>query len=264
MRPAVSFGLLVALALTATSITQPTFAAGTATPAPLQTAPPDMAAPSPTPLPLLVSGQLIDLERGYVVFASGDAFKLASDAAIVDDASGLAPTYSVAPGIYAVAALDARSGFVVGLRTSRRPLAVGTPVAQVPRRYVVVASSPKPNPDLAPPRALYTSQLSKTVGVTITVAVPPETPFVNDVYMATDTSGWNPQAIKLQRLDGLHFRIELEMHGGTQIHYLFTRGTWSTVERDRSGLQRKARTLFVPGGDAQVIDATVYRWADLP
>jgi hypothetical protein len=136
-------------------------------------------------------------------------------------------------------------------------------VAQVPRRYVVAASSPKPNPDLAPP-AIVTSAFSKTVGVTVTAFVPPETPFRDDVYMATDTSGWNPQAIKMQRLDGVHFRIQMDLQRGTEIHYLFTRGTWNTVERDRSGLQRKPRRLFVPGGDVHTIDATIYRWADLP
>lgn len=229
----------------------------------VQTAPPDRAAPSPTPEPLLVSGQVIDVERGYVVFASGDAFKLAPSATVVDDTTGQLPTYAMDPGIYAVATLDANTGLVVGLRTSRSPLSQGTPAAQVPRRYVIVASSPKPNPDLIPPRAAYQSVLSKTVGVTVTVAVPPETPFSDDIYMTTDTSGWNPQAIKMQRLDGQHFRIQMELPGGTLIHYLFTRGSWSSVERDQAGLQRKPRTLFVPGEDVRIIDATVYRWADL-
>lgn len=236
--------------------------APTSEPAP-QTAPPDRAASSPTPEPLLVSGQVIDVERGYVVFASGDAFKLAPGATVVDDTTGQPPAYAMDPGVYAVATLDANSGLVVGLRTSRSPLPKGTPAAQVPRRYVVVASSPKPNPDLIPLRAAYQSILSRTVGVTVTVAVPPETPFSSDIYMTTDTSGWNPQAIKMQRLDGQHFRIQMELAGGTVIHYLFTRGSWNSVERDQAGLQRKPRTLLVPGGDVRVVDATVYRWADL-
>jgi len=168
------------------------------------------------------------------------------------------------PGIFAVATLDVSSGLVLSLRTSRRPLPAGTPAAQIPRRYVIAASSPKPNPDLVERRAVYTSVLSKAVTVTVTVAVPPDTPFNDDVYMATDTSGWNPQAIKMQRLDGLHFRIQMDLRGGTEIHYLFTRGAWNDVERDRAGLQRKPRDLFVPGGDSQIVDATIYRWADLP
>src|SRR4029077_5074001 len=183
----------------------------------------------------------------------------APNVAIVDDTSGLTPIYDLTPGIYAVATLDVNSGLVLILRTSRRPLPAGTPAAQIPRRYVVAASSPKPNPDLVERRAAYTSVLSKAVTVTVTVAVPPDTPFNDDVYMATDTSGWNPQAIKMQRLDGLHFRIQMELHGGTEIHYLFTRGAWSNVERDRAGLQRKPRDLFIPGGDSQTVDATVHR-----
>jgi len=256
---------IAAIMLIAGGAAAPIVAAGDVTPAPSQqTPPPDVAAPSPTPEPLLVNGQVIDLERGYVVFSSGDAFKLAPNAAIVDDASGATPTYNLTPGIFAVATLDVSSGLVLSLRTSRRPLPAGTPAAQIPRRYVIAASSPKPNPDLVERRAVYTSVLSKAVTVTVTVAVPPDTPFNDDVYMATDTSGWNPQAIKMQRLDGLHFRIQMDLRGGTEIHYLFTRGAWNDVERDRAGLQRKPRDLFVPGGDSQIVDATIYRWADLP
>jgi len=258
-------GIVTALTLLAAGVAVPTAAVGDVTPAPTQqTPPPDIAAPSPTPEPLLVNGQVIDIERGYVVFSSGDAFKLAPNAEIVDDISGTTPTYQLTPGIFAVATLDPSSGLVLSLRTSHRPLSAGTPAAQIPRRYVVAASSPRPNPDLVERHALYTSVLSKAVAVTVTVAVPPETPFNDDVYMATDTSGWNPQAIKMQRLDGLHFRIQMDLRGGTEIHYLFTRGTWNNVELDRAGLQRKPRDLFVPGGDSQIVDATVRRWADLP
>lgn len=258
------FAVLLALTLTAISIAATAMAAADVTPAPVQTVPPDVAAPSPTPEPLLVSGQIVDLERGYVVFASGDALKMAPNAPIVDDATGSTPSYALEPGTYAIATLAPDSGLVVGLRTSRRPLSSGTPVAQVPRRYVVAASSPQPNPDLIPARGNFTSILSKSVAVTVTVEIPPGTPFNDDIYMTTDTSGWNPQAVKMQRLDGQHFRIQMDLRGGTEIHYLFTRGSWNTVERDRAGLQRKPRTLSVPGGDSQIIDATVYRWADLP
>ncbi len=237
--------------------------AAPAVPQAAQTAPPDIPAPSQTPLPLIFSGQIVDLEGGFIVFATGDALKLAHGATIADYASGAPPVYALAPGVYAVATLDAASGDVKSVRTSRKPLSVGTPAALVPRRYVVAVSSPKPNPDLAPRQGLHPSILSKAVTVTVTVAVPPNTPFSDDVYMATDTSGWNAQAIKMQRLDGLHFQIRMELRGGSDIRYVFTRGTWSTVERDRAGLQRKPRSLFVAGGDAQIIDATVYRWADL-
>lgn len=258
------FAVLAFAGMLATAVGAQTAArAAPAVPQAAQTAPPDRAAPSPTPLPLVLSGQIVDLENGFIVFATGDALKLAPGATIADYASGGTPAYAIAPGIYAVATLDATSGEVQMVRTSRKPLSIGTPAALVPRRYVIAVSSPKPNPDLAPRQGLHPSILSKAVTVTVTVSVPANTPFSDDVYMSTDTSGWNAQAIKMQRLDGLHFQIRMELRGGSDIRYLFTRGTWNTVERDRAGLQRKSRSLFVAGGDAQIIDATVYRWADL-
>jgi len=210
-----------------------------------------------------VNGQIVDLERGYVVFASGDAFKLAPDATIVDDATDAAPAYAVVPGVYALAALDQTSALVTSIRTSQRPLPGGVPAAKVPRQFVAVASPRLPNPDLAPPPVQYRSKLSPDVLVTITVEVPPDTPYADDVYITTDSSGWNAQAIKMQRIDGRHFRILVHLKGGAAFHYLFTRGSWQSVERDRSGLQRTARYLEVPGGDSMNVSLTVFRWADL-
>ena len=223
--------------------------------------------PAPTasaaPAPIIASGQVVDLERGYIVFASGDAFKLAPAVRIVDDRTGIAPTYAIAPGIFASIAIDPTTALVTDVRTSLDPLAEGMPIAQIPRAFVSAASSPKPNPDLAPPPMRFHSQLSNAVRVTIDVEVPPETPLGDDIYITTDSSGWNAQAIKMQRVNGRHFRIQVDLKGGTQFRYLFTRGSWQSVERARSGLARDPRTLFVPGGDSMVLDATVYRWADI-
>ncbi|MBC5828231.1 MAG: hypothetical protein GIW99_11225, partial [Candidatus Eremiobacteraeota bacterium] len=226
--------------------------------------PPDLAAPSPTPAPLLINGQVIDLERGFLVFSSGDAFRLAPDVTIVDDATGGKPMFALEPGFYAVARLEPATSRITSVRVARHPLALGTPAAQIPRQYVAAASSPLPNPDLAPKKSAYSSKLSSDVLVSVTVQVPADTPYTDDIFMATDTSGWNARAIKLQRVDGLHFKIDVRLRGGTDFHYLFTRGSWRSVERDRAGLERQARDFFVPGGDAQTIDNTVYRWADLP
>jgi hypothetical protein len=207
---------------------------------------------------------MIDLERGFIVFSSGDAFRLGMGAAIVDDKTGKPPSFALRPGLYALASLDPARAQVTSVRISKRPLQGGLPPEQVGRQYVALASSPLPNPDLEPKKTVYTSKLSASVLVSLTVQVPPDTPYVDDVYVATDTSGWNARAIKMQRLDGLHFRITVQLKGGTDFHYLFTRGSWQSVERNRAGLQRQARELYVPGGDALTIDATVFRWADLP
>jgi hypothetical protein len=238
--------------------------AATPVPRPSQTAPPDKAAPSPTPQPLQIGGQIVDYERGFIVFASGDAFRLDPAVVTQDAATGTPPAFAIEPGNYAVATLDPVSALVTLVRISRTPLAQGTPAAQIPRKYVAVESSPQPNPDLVPSKSLYSSPLTPTETVTVVVQVPASTPYTDDVYLATDTSGWNPQAIKTQRMDGLHFRIQFELKGGTDFHYLFTRGSWRTVERDRAGLARKPRDLYVPGGVAQALEATVFRWADIP
>jgi len=259
-------GTLVALIVVAVGFSRPAVvqALPTPIPHPSQTPPPDLAQPSPTALPLLINGQIVDVELGFIVFSSGDAFRLAPASAFVDDATGLKPHYEIGPGVFAVAALDPATAQVTRVRTSLHPLAQGTPAAQIPRQYVVEASSPQPNPDLAPPTGIYSSRLSTKTQVAFTVQVPPDTPFTDSVYMATDTSGWNPQAIKLQRVDGLHFRTLIELPGGTAFSYLFTRGSWQNVERDQAGLERKARRIFVTGADSQIVYAQVYRWADLP
>jgi len=129
---------------------------------------------------------------------------------------------------------------------------------------VVMASPRVANPELRSSKSIYKSKLSAQTIVTVTVDVPPETPIGDDVFMATDSSGWNAQAVKLQRIDGRRFRVRVGLSGGTQFHFLLTRGSWQTVERERSGLVRAARTLFVPGSDSMVVDLTVYRWADDP
>jgi hypothetical protein len=259
------FGFLLWMAMTAAMWFDGTRSSSAApVPRPSQTAPPDVAAPSPTPLPLQIGGQIIDFERGFIVFASGDAFRVGPAVVTQDAKTKMPPEFSIEPGLYAVATLDSFSGLVTLVRFSRTPLPEGTPAAQIPRKYVAVESSPVPNPDLVPSKSLYSSPLSPVETVTVVVQVPPNTPYTDDVYLATDTSGWNPQAIKTQRMDGLHFRIQFELKGGTDFHFLFTRGSWRSVERDRSGLARKPRDLYVPGGAAQDIAATVYRWADLP
>ena len=240
------------------------FALPTPIPQASQTPPPDIAAPSPTALPLLVSGQVIDIERGFIVFTSGDALRLAPNATFLDAKTGAVLAAPPGPGIFALASIDPGSGTVTSVRFSRVPQPQGTPIAQLPRQYVVQASPPQPNPELAPPKSNYNRKLSQNTLARITVQVPPNTPFTDDVFMTTDTSGWNPQAVKMQRVDALHYVIELELNTGTDFHYLFTRGSWHSAEQDQNGLERTPRDLYVEGSDLLNVQTTVYRWADLP
>jgi hypothetical protein len=209
------------------------------------------------------TGQLIDVERGYVVFANGDALRLAASARVLDARTG-GPVQDVQPGAYGAASLDA-NGAVAQLLVSDAPFAQGMSMDDLPRADVVQASPSQANPDLAsnvPPIA--PSKLTKSEAVTITAFVPPTTPFTDDIYITTDTSGWNPQAVKMARIDGRRFRVTMDVLPGTQFHYLFTRGSWATVESDQAGLRRQPRTFFAQGAVAMDLDATVQRWIDLP
>jgi len=210
------------------------------------------------------TGQVLDVERGYIVFATGDALRLAPDARFLDAATGTNREPSVQPGQYADVTLD-QSGVVTTVRVSDDPIAAGRPVTDVPRQYVAQATPPFPNPDLIPSATRYpVSKLSPTERVTITVQIPPQTPFADDIFISTDTSGWNPQAVKMQRIDGRRFRAIMDVLPGAQFRYLFTRGSWPTVESDQAGLRRSPRRLVAEGGVALSVDSTVQRWLDLP
>lgn len=222
-------------------------------------------ASSPTAAPTTVyAGQVLDIERGYIVFSTGDALKLAPGAPLTDAVAGTPWTEAVVPGLYGAAAVEA-DGTVSAVRLSRSPIVGATPIAAIPRALVAQATPAYGNPDLIPPPTLFPpNKLSKTEGVTVTVAVPPETPFADQVYMATDTSGWNPEAVQMQRVDGRHFRATMSVMPGTRFHFLFTRGSWATVETDASGLRRSPRLLDAQGQAVLSIDATVARWTDIP
>ena len=77
----------------------------------------------------------------------------------------------------------------------------------------------------------------KPVAVNFTVQVPARTPLTDMVYMATDQSNWNPQAILMNRVDALHYRILRVFASGTKLLFIFTRGSWNSAERGADGLQ---------------------------
>jgi hypothetical protein len=210
------------------------------------------------------AGQVLDVERGYIVFSTGDALRLAPDATFTDAVTGKPHEASVQPGQYADVTLD-QNGVVTLIRISDEPMTSGKPEAEIPRQFVVQATRGFPNPDLIPPASrVPVSKLSPTERVTITVEVPPQTPFADDIYISTDTSGWNPQAVKMQRIDGRHFRVTMDVLPGSLFRYLFTRGSWPTVESDAAGLRRSPRRLSAEGAVSLAVDATVQRWVDLP
>ena len=217
---------------------------------------------------VVVTGQLLAYQDGYVFFTTGDGFHVAPNVAI-RDASAKGPTTIVpAPRVFARATFDA-SGTVTELDLSRKPLPQEGDFADV-ARFAVTLSSPVPNPDLVPATPVPGERLAvrqmhfsgKPVLVTFIVQVPPTTPFTATVYMTTDASGWNAQAIPMDRIDTLHYEITRRLNSGTIFRYLYDRGSFQSVEIAQNGLQRTPREVIVTDADVRVAHDVVYAWID--
>jgi len=219
--------------------------------------------------PVVVSGQLLAYQDGYVFFTTGDGFRVAHDIVIHDAKTGAPTTLAPAPRIWARATFDA-TGTVTELDLSRDPLPPQGSFADV-ARFAVAISTPAPNPDLLAyqptpgpdqtpsPTQHFTGQ---PVLVTFIVQVPPITPFTSAVYITTDQSGWNAQAIPMDRIDALHYQITRRYPSGTIFRYLYDRGSFQSAEIAPNGLQRSPRDLVVPDADVRVVHDTVSAWQD--
>jgi hypothetical protein len=223
------------------------------------------AAPS-----IVVSGQLLAYQDGYVFFTSGDGFHVAHDVAIRDAKTGGATAVKPAPRVWARATFDS-SGTVTELDLSRDPLPPQGSFSDV-QRFAVAISTPLPNPDLliyqptpAPGETMAAANVhysGRPVLVTFIVQVPPYTPFTASVYISTDQAGWNAQAIPMDRVDALHYAITRRFNSGTIFRYIYDRGSLQSQEIAQNGLARVPRNLAVTDADVRVIRDTVFAWQD--
>jgi hypothetical protein len=218
---------------------------------------------------IVVSGQLLAYQDGYVFFTTGDGFRAARDIVIRDAKTGGATSIKPAPRVWARATFDA-GGAITELDLSRSPLPAQGSFADV-QRFAVAISSPAPNPDLlayaptpGPDETPLPSQhfSGRPVLVTFIVQVPPVTPFTSSVYISTDQSGWSAQAIPMDRVDALHYQITRRYPSGTSFRYLYDRGSFQQKEVAQNGLDRAPRNFVVPDADVRVIRDTVYAWND--
>jgi hypothetical protein len=217
-----------------------------------------LAAPSASPAalpgaeipPLYVRGQVLTISGGFCIFTTGDGVR-------VDPA--LVVPKGVKTGSYVRVTIDQVSRAVVAIELEPKvDLAGEVEVANIPRQYVVV--SPKSAPAPAPSGQAGTSS-SGPVTVTIVVHVPGNTPTSDTVYLSTDRSSYSSAEIPMNRVDGTTFRVPVTLPAGTGMKYMFTRGTYATVERDRTGGIVTPRTVnAIPN---TTTDDTVARWADL-
>ena len=215
--------------------------------------------------PITTSGQLLAYQDGFVFFTTGDGFKVAPNVAILDAQTHKPTTQQPRPRLYARAVFSP-AGVVTEIDLSHVELPL-EPNQDEAAQYAVALSTPAPNPDLAPPKPATPNGIVQTfsgkpVVVTFTVEVPPNTPLNSQIYMSTDTSGWNPQAIAMQRVDILHFSVTERILSGTVFRYLYTRGSLQSEERAESGLQRAPRKIIFSDADARAVKDQVFQWAD--
>ena len=225
---------------------------------PIVTPPPLSATATPSPSGQLIrySGQLLDYRKGFVFFTTGDGFRVAQTIKL-DDVDGKPTPLQPVTRLYARAAFDTGNGSVVELALSKTPLPNEAQYNEI-KRFAVALSTPFPNPDLKPGEGLT----GKPVLVVFNVQVPPKTPFGDAVYVATDVSAWSATAIRMDRVDALHYRVSQDFASGTRFLYRYTRGSWRSAERGQDGLEVKPRQFLVRNADVQRIDDTVYHWGD--
>jgi hypothetical protein len=249
---------LAALALAAfASIACAAHAAQPATPppsgSPIASATPSAsptATPEPTPLPaeLVVRGQVLAIDDGFLVFTTGDAVQLG--AATVPPGLTLGRTVRVR--------IDTASRAVVAIEADTAALKPGEIEASaLPRELVAVdprsAQTPAAN-------ASGGTAGAGQVTVKIDVHVPDVTPPTDDVYLSTDRTAYSAAELRMNRVDALDWTIELPLPAGTTLRYEFTRGAPSTVERARDGTLVTPRTIVAASGAAA--NDVVARWAD--
>lgn len=203
----------------------------------------------------VVTAQILDYEKGYVFFTTGDGFKVASNVVVVNGPA--------IPPRYARVTFDA-NGVVTRIEVSLKKLPAEGDLASI-HKFAVALSPPQPNPELAPSanRPLCSRTVAgKRVLISITVQVPPTTGLTDNVYMTTDQSGWNAQAYKLDRVDALHYRTVLTLNSGTVMHVLFDRGSTQSIQVGQNGIEQDPYLLCVGDSDVQAFTKTVSRWGD--
>ena len=214
--------------------------------------------------PVAITGQLLAYQDGFVFFTTGDGFRVAPNVT-TSTSKRSSPRSKSEARDYARAVFN-EAGQVVEIDLSSKPYPVG-PLPDAAQAFAVTASSPYPNPELAGPvrtssNGVPVTFTGKQVLVKFQVQVPVNTPLTAQIYIATDVSGWNPQAIQMDRIDALHFVAVRRMASGTVLYYLYTRGSLQTQERGPNGLALLPRELKVNDSDTNSTNSVIAAWAD--
>ena len=197
-----------------------------------------------------VFGQVLAVQDGYLVFTTGDALRILPGAVI---------PANLRLGAFVRVKLDPAAHAVTALASARVAAPGDLAAEHLPREYVV--ASPKSLRTEPPAGSAGAGGGQTAATVTIDLRAPDSTPLGDDVYLATDRSGFSAAEVRMLRVDSQRFSVSLRLPVGTQLRYEFTRGSFTSIERDRLGGIVEPRTIEVKS-DTTVHDS-VARWADV-
>jgi hypothetical protein len=205
---------------------------------------------SSAPSAVVVHGAFLTLGNGYLIFTSGDALALDP---------GLAPPAGLRLGVEIRATLDPASHRVKAIEIGHRAEPGDVEIDKLPREYVV--TDPRSARATASPAAVAAASTPRaSATITINVRVPGSTPTSDDVYLSTDRSSFTPSEVRMVRVDASHWTAQLRLPNGSSLRYDFTRGSFSTLERSRTGAVVTPRAISVTDGEKT--DDAVESWAD--
>lgn len=110
---------------------------------------------------------------------------------------------------------------------------------------------------------LFVAFLSYSQVTFIIESLPQNTPEEDFIYIAGNFNGWNPgqEDFRLEKNNEGKWEIQLAAQAdGSSILFKFTRGDWSTVEKDANGNEIADRTFTCGNGAVELIH--IANWAD--
>jgi len=199
------------------------------------------------------------------------ALKIGEPVSVLLDASGHAREVDAQYALVTTRAVVAQHGYLVGTDgVARKLVAAASAVTTIPfGAYVELRTDPATGDafDAAVSSHPFagSTHAAPAVAVTFEVRVPANTPPSSTIYLATNAQNWTANAIRLTPEPGNRWTATVNLAGGTVLQYKYTRGSWSTGERDAAGAEIPNRTLTVAGAaKTQSVEDVVARWADLP
>jgi predicted alpha/beta superfamily hydrolase len=107
------------------------------------------------------------------------------------------------------------------------------------------------------------AQEQKIVPIDFAIAVPPETPADQTVYLSGSASAlgaWDAAGVPMQRGADGKYHASVPLLSGISQEFKVTRGTWGTVERGAGGVESSNHAFVAEAG--KVVEASVLSWVD--